>query len=127
MSALPATTEQLQTDFPASIAASAPSSVCANSPLDRVGAVLQAFAAAREVSDRELRQHANDCGFLMESAYARFEECHDPAARDEAVLWLDRRNQVVKLLQARGTQLSEPGDDAGFFSSDEAQAMGKVA
>jgi len=97
-----------------------------SSPLARVGAALAEMAAGRTLSDQELRQHAKDCGFLMESAYSRFQRFAEVAAREEALLWLDRRNEALKQLQARGTSLGED-DAAGWFASDAAHTTSRAA
>jgi hypothetical protein len=66
--------------------------------LNRVGRVLQDLAAARAVSDSEIRQHALDCGLLMEQAYDRFQAHGEPAAREEALLWMCRRDEALRSL-----------------------------
>jgi hypothetical protein len=81
-------------------------------PLLRVGRFLQAVAAARALSDQEIRQHAADCAALMELAYARFEAHGNPADREEAVLWMSRRDEAHRSLSpawkaARETQIRE--------------------
>lgn len=64
--------------------------------MNRVSRVLQDMAAARPVSDQDLRQHAADCSALMEQAYARFEEHGIPADREEAVLWMHHRDHALR-------------------------------
>jgi hypothetical protein len=66
--------------------------------MTRVGRVLQDLASAREVTDAEVRRHAMDCALLMEQAHQRFEAFHDPAARDEALLWMHRRDEALRSL-----------------------------
>ena len=78
--------------------------------------------AERALTDREIRQHAMDCGYLMEDAYAKFLETGEPSHREAAVAWLARRNEALKGLQARGTGMCE---GSAWFASDEAQAMGR--
>src|SRR5262245_27631761 len=64
---------------------------------DRVGRFLQE-QAQRAVSDAEIRQHMQDCTWLMERAYARFQAHGNPADREEALMWLDRRGEAGKAL-----------------------------
>lgn len=62
-----------------------------------VTAILQRLDAGRALSARELEQHIADCTLLMERAYQRFEQHQNPADRDEAVLWMHRRDAAVLL------------------------------
>jgi hypothetical protein len=77
--------------------------------LFRVGEVLQAFAAARAVSDAELRQHAMDCTHLMEVAYGRYQAHQIAADREEAVLWMHRRDEALRIFSRRGQTFVELG------------------
>lgn len=79
------------------------------SALSRVGEVLQGISAAREITDAELRQHAMDCTHLMEVAYQRFQEHQNPADRDEAVLWMHRRDEALRDFSRRGHTFVEMG------------------
>lgn len=90
-------------------------------PLLRVGRYLQAVAAAREVSDAEIRQHAMDSAHLMEAAYERFQASGDPADREEAVLWMHHRDEAMRSLSpawkaAREAQIQQAiNESAGHF------------
>lgn len=90
----------------------------------RVSRVLQDMAAARPVSDQDLRQHAADCSALMEQAYARFEEHGIPADREEAVLWMFRRDEAHRSLSpawraAREAQIQQAiAQGVGFFVTE---------
>lgn len=68
------------------------------STMVRVGRVLRDMAAARSISDAEIRQHAADCTFLMESAYDRFQDCGDITEREAAYLWMHRRDEALRSL-----------------------------
>lgn len=90
-------------------------------PLLRVGRFLQAVAAARTtVSDTEIRQHAMDCAHLMEAAYERFQASGDPADREEAVLWMHRRDEAMRSMSpawkaAREAQIQQVIGQGCFF------------
>lgn len=89
----------------------------------RVGRVLQDLSAARAVSDDDIRQHARDCTLLMESAYERFQagDCTDITAREEAYLWMHRRDEANRCLSpqwkaAREAQIQQAiSAGAGYF------------
>jgi hypothetical protein len=85
-------------DFPISDVQPSHTGAASCEPLLRVGRFLQAVAAARSLTDQEVRQHAADCSRLMEAAYARFEAHGDPADREEAVLWMSRRDEAMRSL-----------------------------
>jgi hypothetical protein len=85
-------------DFPTSNVASAGEAVPNPLALSRVGEVLQAIAAARTISDGELRQHAMDCTHLMEVAYERYQAHRIAADREEAALWMHRRDEALRSL-----------------------------
>lgn len=87
-------------DFPTSNIASAGEAVPNPLALSRVGLVLQEIAAARVVSDAELRQHALDCTHLMEVAYERYQAHQIAADREEAALWMHRRDEALRSLSA---------------------------
>lgn len=96
----------------------------------RVGAFLQNLAAARGISDDEVRQHAADCTFLMESAYDRFQAFENPADRDEAYLWMSHRDESLRMLSpawkaAREAEIQRPiGADYFIEQADQdRQAM----
>lgn len=97
-------------------------------PLLRVGRFLQAVAAAREISDAEIRQHAMDCAHLMEAAYERFQASGDPADREEAVLWMHRRDEAMRSMSpawkaAREAQIQQAiGQGSGCYFMDSADA-----
>lgn len=97
-------------------------------PLLRVGRFLQAVAAARTVSDAEIRQHAMDSAHLMEAAYERFQASGDPADREEAVLWMHRRDEAMRSLSpawkaAREAQIQQAiGQGTGCYFMDCADA-----
>lgn len=76
---------------------------------NRVGRFLQGVNASREIADEEILQHAQDCTTLMERAYQRFEDFHNPADRDEAVLWMTRRDEALRILSRRGHTFVELG------------------
>ena len=91
----------------------------------RVGRVLQDMAAARAISDDEIRQHAADCTFLMESAYDRFQASGDVSEREAAYLWMHRRDEALRSLSpefkaAREREIQR-AIGAGFFI-DQADA-----
>lgn len=65
---------------------------------NRVGRVVQDLCAGREVADNELLQHARDCTFLMECAHDRFLAYGNPADREEAFLWMHRRDEALRSL-----------------------------
>lgn len=89
----------------------------------RVGRILQDMAASRPVSDTELRQHAADCTTLMEQAHARFEEHRIASDREEALLWMFRRDEANRSLSpawkaAREAQVQrEIAAGVGFFET----------
>lgn len=85
--------------------------------IEGVGAVLQTMQAARAIGEAEIRAHIQDCGFLMQVAYQRFETYGDPADRDTAVLWLHHQQEAQRHLQ----RLLDDGVD--FFQSPAALAM----
>lgn len=96
----------------------------------RVSRVLQDLSSARSLSDEEIRQHSADCSLLMEQAYARFQQFHNPADRDDAVLWMHRRDEANRSLSpawkaAREAQIQQDiANGAGFFveAGDAARA-----
>lgn len=49
--------------------------------------------------DREIDQHIADCGRHLEEAYARFEETGNPSDREEAVMWLAKRNEALRVFR----------------------------
>lgn len=63
-----------------------------------VGEILRRMDVDRTVTDEELEQHAADCTRLMEEAYQRFEQHGNPADREEALLWMTRRDAARKAL-----------------------------
>jgi len=74
------------------------SALCEVSLMNRVGRVLRDFAAARALTDDEVLQHVRDCTLLMESAYDRFQAWGTVADREEAYLWMCRRDEAVRSL-----------------------------
>jgi hypothetical protein len=100
--------------------------------LNRVGRVLGDMAAAREVSDAEIRQHAQDCARLMEQAYVRFEETADPADRERAYLWEHRRFEAHQALSpawkaAREAQIQQDiAASAGYFVEQGDAARARI-
>lgn len=100
-----------RTNSPTFIPPAGVTAACEGTPLARVGAVLRSMAEQREVTVHELRQHARDCGTLMEAAYERFQYGGDASGRREAMDWLARRNTALRMLQARGTSLTDDRDD----------------
>lgn len=94
----------------------------------RVGRFLQAMAAARELTDQEIRQHAADCAQLMEQAYSRFEATGNPADREEACLWMHRRDEAMRALSpawkaAREAQIQQAiAESTGCYFIDSADA-----
>lgn len=101
--------------------------------LNRVGRVLADLSAAREVSDAEIRQHAADCTHLMELAYARFEQFHLPADRDDAVLWMHRRDEAHRSMSpawkaAREAQIQQDiARGCGYFIEQGDAARARIA
>jgi hypothetical protein len=81
------------------------------------------LGAGRAVSDDELQQHARDCTFLMESAYDRF-QAGDLHARDEAFMWMHRRDEALRCLSpawkaAREAQIQQDiANGVGFFATE---------
>lgn len=62
-----------------------------------VGEILRRLDAGRTLSDQELEEHISDCRCLMERAYARFQAHGNPADRDEAELWMHRRDEAMRM------------------------------
>jgi hypothetical protein len=50
--------------------------------------------AARALSIEELQQHIADCNTLWQRSYALYQEHGNPSDRDDAVLWLYRRDEA---------------------------------
>jgi hypothetical protein len=48
------------------------------------------------VGEAELEQHISNCRFMMERAYALFQAYGNPADRDEAVMWMFRRQDAMR-------------------------------
>lgn len=121
----------MQTNCPSSI--ETPSTVAIRDPklLVRVGRVLQDMNAGRAVTDAEILQHAADCTRLMEAAYERFQANQNPADREEALLWMRRRDEARRSLSpafkaAREAQIrQEIEQGVGYFSdqADRARAQ----
>lgn len=115
-------------ESPISNVAPASPALCGAALLNRVGRVLQDLSAARQVSDAEIRQHAADCTALMEAAYDRFLAHQDPADREEACLWMHRRDEALRSLSpawkaAREAQIQQDiAQGTGCFFMDEADA-----
>jgi len=94
------------------LAEQAGSALCDISLMNRVGRVLRDFAAERAPTDDEVRQHIRDCTFLMESAYGRFQAWGTVADREEAYLWMCRRDEALRSLSpawkaARETEIQQ--------------------
>lgn len=66
--------------------------------IERVGRVLQNFAAARVVGDDEILQHARDCTSLMDTAYGRYIAHGTVHDREDALLWMHRRDEALRSL-----------------------------
>lgn len=98
MSEEPDSQASIGRQVPTSIEAPDAAAACTPALWNRVGRVLQDLAASRALSDAEIRQHAQDCTQLMEAAYQRFEQHHNPADRDEACLWMHRRDEANRSL-----------------------------
>lgn len=87
----------------------------------RVERVTADLGAGRPVSDDDLQQHARDCTFLMESAYDRFQASGDVHAREEAYLWMNRRDEALRCFSPawkarREAQIQQAiADGVGFF------------
>ena len=117
----PAAAQHVGQKYPSSIEQPGPGSLCQATILNRVGRVLQDMTAERAVSDGEIRQHAVDCSRLMEQAYERFQDSGNPADRDEALLWMYRRDEAVRALStawqaAREAQIQQDiSQGAGYF------------
>ena len=77
--------------------------------VERVGRVLQDLAAQREVSDEEIRQHARDCNELLERLYGRYLAHGNPHDREEAYLWMNRRDEALRIFSRRGHTFVELG------------------
>jgi hypothetical protein len=88
--------DSVKAESPTSIAVPDHVGACSCEPLLRVGRVLQTMAAARSVSDQELLQHIADCTLLMQQAYERYEASANPAERQEAILWMRRRDEAQR-------------------------------
>jgi hypothetical protein len=86
------------------------------------------------LSQEEVRQHIDDLTVHFLDAYARFERYGLPADREEAVRWLQMRDaairermQAARLARAAfGAVAGASKDGAGFFDSEQAQAIGGV-
>lgn len=106
---------------------------CTCEPFLRVGRVLQDLAAARVVSDAELRQHAADCRLLMEAAYGRFQETSNPADREEACLWMERARLAHQALSpewkaAREAEIQRGiTEGVGYFAEQGTAARNRRA
>lgn len=66
--------------------------------LHQVRSILQETAAGRGLADGESRQHAADLTWLMEHAYARFETSGNINIRDEACMWREQRDRVLRAI-----------------------------
>lgn len=92
-----------------------------------VGEVLRRMDAGRELGDQELEQHISDCNTLWTQAYARFQEHANPADRDEAVLWLYRRDKAMALRRqevkdAREAEIQRAiAQDSGCYFVDQGE------
>lgn len=76
------------------------------SPEDRASDFLQRLHA-REISDAEILEHAADCTLLMERAHARFLAHQLPCDRDEAVMWMHRREDALGALSEQANAARE--------------------
>lgn len=84
------------------------------------------------LTDAELQQHAQDCGWHMECAYASFQAHGNPADRDAAVLWLYMQQEALRDLEAiescECNLINQSGCPAFFDCMGEAAARrGRVA
>jgi hypothetical protein len=48
------------------------------------------------MTDDELEAHVSDCGTHMVRAYERFQETGNPHDRDEACMWLAKRDDALR-------------------------------
>lgn len=63
--------------------------------MEQRAAEFVAKLGGRTYPDAELERHIQDCNDLFLAAYRRFEEHGLPSDRDEAVLWLHRRDAAI--------------------------------
>lgn len=121
------------TNFPSSNPEASHAGAASCTALLRVGRFLQALSAARQITDAEIRQHAADCSLLMEQAYDRFQACGNPADREEAVLWMHRRDEAHRSLSpawkaAREAQIQQQiAEGAGYFMDEGDAARARIA
>lgn len=99
--------------------------------LNRVGRVISDMAAARAVGDFELRQHALDCAHLMEEAYGRFQATGNVHDREDALLWMSRRDEALRSLSpawkaAREAEIQQAIGQGCFFMEQGDAARARI-